>query len=332
MSFIESIKDRARSNPKKIVFPESGDIRVLQACEEIIKEKFAEVILVGDKDEIIKNSNGLNLEGVEFINPPTYSGTEKMIDDLFEMRKSKGLTREQATDLIVNNPLYFAVMLVNNSTADGMVAGAINATGDVLRPSLQILKTAPGTKLVSAFFIMCVPNWGENDAFLFSDCGLNQNPNAEELGNIAISSAKTYEILTGNKPIVAMLSHSTKGSAKHADVDKVVEATKIAKELDSTLELDGEFQLDAAIIPAIGKSKAPDSNVAGKANVLVFPDLDAGNIGYKLVERFAKANAYGPVLQGVRKPVNDLSRGCSKDDIVGVCAITVVQAQENENK
>ncbi|HAB60426.1 MAG TPA: phosphate acetyltransferase, partial [Lachnospiraceae bacterium] len=222
----------------------------------------------------------------------------------------------------------FGVTMVKAGDADGMVAGACHATADVLRPSLQILKTAPGTKLVSAFFLMVVPNceYGANGTFIFSDAGLNQNPNAEELAAIASSSAKSFELLVEEEPVVAMLSHSTKGSAKHADVDKVVEATKIAKELYPEIKIDGELQADAAIVPSVGASKAPESEIAGKANVLVFPDLDAGNIGYKLVQRLAKAEAYGPITQGIARPVNDLSRGCCADDIVGVIAITAVQA------
>lgn len=242
------------------------------------------------------------------------------------------MTEDKARETLLKDPLYFGVMLVKANIADGMVAGAVNATANVLRPSLQILKTAPGTKLVSAFFVMVVPNceYGENGVFIFADSGLEQNPTSEKLAAIAQSSAKSFELLVQKEPIVAMLSHSTKGSAAHADVDKVVEATKIAKEENPNLKLDGEFQLDAAIVPSVGASKAPGSDVAGKANVLVFPDLDAGNIGYKLVQRLAKAEAYGPVTQGIAKPVNDLSRGCVAEDIVGVVAITAVQAQASQ--
>ena len=227
---------------------------------------------------------------------------------------------------------YYGCLMIKAGDADGMVSGACHSTADTLRPCLQIIKTKPGTKLVSAFFLMAVPNceYGSNGTFVFADCGLNQNPSAEELAAIAKSSAETFELLVQQEPIVAMLSHSSKGSAKHADVDKVVEATRIAKEQYPELKLDGELQLDAAIVPSIGNSKAPGSEVAGKANVLIFPDLDAGNIGYKLVQRLAKAEAYGPVTQGIAKPVNDLSRGCSAEDIVGVVAITAVQAQVNK--
>ena len=239
------------------------------------------------------------------------------------------MTPEQAKELLTTDYMYFACMMVKNGDADGVVSGACHSTANTLRPSLQIIKTAPGTKLVSAFFVMDVPNceFGENGTFVFGDCGLNQNPNPEELAAIAVSSAESFKALVGAEPKVAMLSHSSMGSAKHADVDKVVEATKIAKEMAPDVALDGELQLDAAIVPSIGQSKAPDSKVAGSANVLIFPDLDAGNIGYKLVQRLAKAEAYGPMCQGIAAPVNDLSRGCSAADIEGVIAITAVQAQ-----
>lgn len=239
------------------------------------------------------------------------------------------MTEEQARELLLTNYLYYGVMMVKMGDADGMVSGACHSTADTLRPCLQILKTKPGTKLVSAFFVMVVPDcdMGANGTFIFGDSGLEQNPDPEKLANIALSSAESFQLLTGKEPVVAMLSHSTKGSAKHADVDKVVEATRIAKELNPNVRLDGELQLDAAIVPSVGESKAPGSPVAGHANVLIFPDLDAGNIGYKLVQRLAKAEAYGPLTQGIAAPVNDLSRGCSAEDIVGVVAITAVQAQ-----
>ncbi len=251
------------------------------------------------------------------------------VETLVELRKSKGMTSEAAVKILNEDPLYLGVMMVKKGFADGMVSGAIHSTADVLRPSLQILKTAPGTKLVSSFFVMVVPNceYGANGTFIYSDCGLVQNPTSEELASIAGSSAKSFEQLVGQEAVVAMLSHSTMGSAAHADVDKVKLATKLAKEQFPNVKIDGEFQLDAAIVPSVGASKAPGNTVAGKANVLVFPDLDAGNIGYKLTERLAKAEAYGPVTQGISKPVNDLSRGCTAEDIVGVVAITAVQAQ-----
>ena len=331
MNFLESIKARAKAQIKTIVLPEGGDIRTLMAADAILREGLARIIIVAsNRADIDKQcaDNGLNLADAEIIVPAEYAKTSELAAKLAKIRASKGMTEEQATELL-QNELYFGVMLVEMGIANGMVAGAANSTADVLRPSLQILKTAPGTSLVSSFFIMSVPNCdlGANGIFLFADCGLNQHPNAQEMAEIAVSSAKSFEVLTGNAPVVAMLSHSTKGSAKHADVDKVVEATAIAKGLAPNLALDGEFQLDAAIVPEIGAQKAKGSDVAGKANCLIFPDLDAGNIGYKLVERLAKAQAYGPITQGIAKPVNDLSRGCSFEDIVGVTAITAVQCQ-----
>ncbi len=329
MAFIDEIKQRAKSNLKTIVLPETIDQRTLIAAGKVLEEGIANIILVGKKEEIEKAADGIDLSKATFVDPENYDKLEEYINLVVELRKSKGMTYDDAKKLLITNPLFFGVTMVKAKDADGMVAGAVNASADVLRPSLQILKTAPGTKLVSAFFVMVVPdcNMGENGTFVFSDCGLNQNPNAEELAAIAESSAKTFEMLVGKEPKVAMLSHSTLGSAKHADVDKVVEATKILRENCPDLKVEGEIQADAAIVPTVGASKAPDSEVAGNANVLVFPDLDAGNIGYKLVQRLAKAEAYGPVTQGIAAPVNDLSRGCSADDIVGVVAITAVQAQ-----
>ena len=249
-----------------------------------------------------------------------------------ELRKKKGLTYEDAKKQALSDYMYYACLMVKAGDADGVVSGACHSTANTLRPSLQIIKTKPGVKLVSAFFLMVVPNceYGANGTFIFADSGLEQNPDPEKLAAIAACSAESFELLAETEPIVAMLSHSTKGSAKHADVDKVVAATKICKEENPDLKVDGEMQLDAAIVPSVGESKAPGSSVAGHANVLVFPDLDAGNIGYKLVQRLAKAEAYGPVTQGIAKPINDLSRGCSADDIVGVIAITCVQAQAND--
>ena len=329
MAFIDEIKQRAKSNLKTIVLPETIDQRTLIAAGKVLEEGIANIILVGKKEEIEKAADGIDLSKATFVDPESYDKLEEYINLVVELRKSKGMTYDDAKKLLITNPLFFGVTMVKAKDADGMVAGAVNASADVLRPSLQILKTAPGTKLVSAFFVMVVPdcNMGENGTFVFSDCGLNQNPNAEELAAIAESSAKTFEMLVGKEPKVAMLSHSTLGSAKHADVDKVVEATKILRENCPDLKVEGEIQADAAIVPSVGASKAPGSEVAGNANVLVFPDLDAGNIGYKLVQRLAKAEAYGPVTQGIAAPVNDLSRGCSADDIVGVVAITAVQAQ-----
>jgi len=328
MSFIDGIKERAKLNKKTVVLPETGDRRTLEAASKILAEGIANIILIGNKEAIAEGAEGLDLSSATIIDPNQTDKLQAYIDLLVEVRKSKGMTPEQAKDLLTKDYLYFGVTMVKAGDADGMVAGAVNATANVLRPSLQILKTAPGTKLVSAFFIIVVPNceFGENGTFIFSDSGLVQNPNAEELAAIAGSSAKSFEALVGKEAVVAMLSHSTKGSAAHPDVDKVVEATRIAKELYPEIKIDGEFQLDAAIVPSVGASKAPGSDIAGKANVLVFPDLDAGNIGYKLAQRLARAEAYGPITQGIAKPVNDLSRGCTADDIVGVIAITAVQA------
>ncbi len=330
MGFIDVIKKRAGENKKTIVLPESFDKRTVEAASKIIKEGFANVVLVGDEAKIREVAPEWNLDGVEFINPETFDKFDEYVAALVELRKNKGMTEEEATKLLKESELYFGVMLVKMGYCDGMVAGAVNSTANVLRPSLQILKTEPGTKLVSAFFVIVVPDceYGSNGTFIFADSGLVQNPNEEELAAIALSSAKSFDLLVQEEPVVAMLSHSTKGSAKHPDADKVINATKIAQELNPDVKLDGELQLDAAIVPSVGSSKAPDSKVAGKANVLVFPDLDAGNIGYKLAQRLAKAEAYGPITQGIAMPVNDLSRGCSADDIVGVAAITAVQANK----
>ncbi len=328
-AFLESVKARAKADKKTIVLPESMDRRTFEAAAVVLKEELANLIIIGSPEEVAANSEGLDVSAAVYVDPATSDRTAKYVDQLYEMRKAKGMTKEQAEDLLLHDYMYFACMMVKNGEADGVVSGACHSTANTLRPSLQIIKTAPGTKLVSTFFIMVVPNCdlGENGMFLFSDCGLNQNPNPEELAAIAASSAQSFKMLVGAEPRVAMLSHSSKGSAKHADVDKVVVATHIAKEQNPDLMLDGELQADAAMVASVGSSKAPGSPVAGKANVLIFPDLDAGNIGYKLVQRLAKAEAYGPVTQGIAAPINDLSRGCSSDDIVGVVAITAVQAQ-----
>ena len=329
MGFIDEIKAKAKSCKKTIVLPESEDIRTYEAAEAILKEGTANLVLIGSEEEIAKNKGDFDITGATIVDPATYEKTDEYVATLVELRKKKGMTEEQAREILLTNYLYYGVMMVKMGDADGMVSGACHSTADTLRPCLQILKTKPGTKLVSAFFLMVVPNcdMGANGTFIFADAGLEQNPDPEKLANIAISSADSFKLLVEKEPVVAMLSHSTKGSAKHADVDKVVEATKIAQELAPELALDGELQLDAAIVPEVGASKAPGSKVAGHANVLVFPDLDAGNIGYKLVQRLGKAEAYGPLTQGIAAPVNDLSRGCSAEDIVGVVAITAVQAQ-----
>ncbi len=327
-SFMGTMIDIAKSDKQTIVLPEGAEPRTIKAASIILKQGIADVVLLGNEKEIQKAAEAVDISAAEIINPATSEKLEDFTKFLYEMRKEKGLTLEKAGELILN-PLYFGVMMVKTNMADGMVAGAINSTGNVLRPALQILKTSPGTKLVSSFFIMVVPNceYGENGVFLFSDCGLNEDPDAEALSEIAISSATSFKQLVNEEPKVAMLSYSTYGSAKSPLVDKVQVATKLAKEKRPDILLDGELQLDAAIVPSVGKAKAPDSQMAGTANVLIFPDLNAGNIGYKLTQRLAKAEAYGPITQGVAKPVNDLSRGCTAEDIVGVVAITCVQAQ-----
>ncbi len=331
MAFIDRIKDRARQDVKKIVMPESNDRRTLIAAHKILKENIADIIMVGKEEKIMEGANWLELDlsRISVVDPETSDKFELYADTLYELRKNKGMTPEKARERLLSDYLMWGVMMVKMKDADGMVAGACHATADVLRPSLQVLKTAPGVELVSGFFILDVPDciFGENGTFLFADCGLNQDPDSEELAAIANSSAKSFTNLIGGKPIIAMLSHSTKGSARHELVDKVVRATEIAKDKYPYLNIDGELQTDAAIVPQVAAVKAPGSDIAGHANVLIFPNLDAGNIGYKLVERLAKAQAYGPMLQGLSRPVNDLSRGCTADDIVGVVALTAVQAQ-----
>ena len=331
MSFIDRIKKEAEKEIKTIVLPESEDIRVLEATQIVIEEGFANIILIGNPDDINKlaEEHNINLTGAQIVNPATYSNFSKYANDLYELRKNKGMTLNQAKELLMSNSRYFATMMVKEGDADGFVSGAANPTADTLRPALQILKAAPGTKLVSAFFIMVLPDneYGEDGVFIFADSGLNEYPDAEALSEIARSSSKSFKELVGKEPKVAMLSYSTHGSAHSPLTDKVVEATKLVKEKEPDLICDGELQLDAAIVPEINASKAPGSPLKGKANILIFPDLDAGNIGYKLTQRFGHAEAYGPLCQGVSKAVNDLSRGCSSRDIAGVVAITAVQAQ-----
>lgn len=324
MAFIDQIKNRAKNNIKKIILPESMDERVIKAAKIISDEKIAEVILIGNLD------NHTDLNNIEIINPLNSNLTERLINEFYELRKEKGITLEESRNILLNDYMYYACMLVKIGYADGVVSGACHSTANTLRPALQIIKTAQDESMVSSFFLMEVPNceYGENGIFIFSDCGLEQNPSSEKLALIAGSSAKSFELLVGKQPKVAMLSHSTLGSAKHQDVDKVVSALNIAKQSYPDMLIDGEFQLDAAIVPEVAKLKAPDSFVAGQANVLIFPDLDAGNIGYKLVQRLAHAEAYGPITQGMAAPINDLSRGCSVDDIVGAVAITSVQASK----
>ena len=332
MSFIENIKERARQDIKTIVLPEAEDIRILKATEQVLKEKYAKIILVGNQEKIEQQAkeNHINIDGATIVEPEKSNDFEKYTNLLYELRKNKGMTIGKAKELVLN-PVYYGMLMLKDeeSEADGLVSGAAHSTADTLRPALQILKTASGTKLVSAFFVMAVPNceYGEEGTFVFGDCGLNENPNADALSEIAISSSKSFEQLVGKEAKVAMLSYSTYGSAKSELTEKVIEATKLVKEKEPNLIVDGELQLDAAIIPEVAEFKAPNSPLKGDANVLIFPDLDAGNIGYKLVQRLAKAEAYGPLCQGIARPVNDLSRGCNSKDIAGVVAITAVQAQ-----
>ena len=331
MAFIDDVKEKARGSLKTIVLPESEDRRTLDAADRILREGLAKLILLGNEEKIRADAAALGdkLEGARIVDPKKSEKLESYVETLTELRKKKGMSEEEARKLLTESNTYFGMMMVKMGDADGLVSGACHSTADTLRPALQILKTKPGTKLVSAFFVMNVPDcpYGENGSFVFSDCGLNQNPTSEELAAIAEASADSFRFLIGKEPKVAMLSYSTKGSAKHDDVTKVQEAVRIAKEERPELALDGELQLDAALVPAVAALKAPSSEVAGHANTLIFPNLDAGNIGYKLVQRLGKAEAYGPMTQGIARPVNDLSRGCSADDIVGVVAITSVQCQ-----
>ncbi|MGM9974074.1 MAG: phosphate acetyltransferase [Clostridiaceae bacterium] len=330
MELMKKIWEAAKSDRKRIVLPEGEEERNLLASQEITKLGLADVILVGNKDIIKANAENLkvNLEGIEIIDPEKSDKLETYVNGFYELRKNKGMTIEKA-DKIVRDPLYFATMMVKVGDADGLVSGAIHTTGDLLRPGLQIIKTAPGVSVVSSFFIMLVPGsqYGDEGMLLFSDCAVNPNPTAEQLASISIATAETAKNLFNMEAKVAMLSFSTMGSADHELVEKVRTATELAKTQRPDLNIDGELQLDAAIVPKVASQKAPNSPVAGKANVLVFPDLQAGNIGYKLVQRFANAEAIGPVCQGFAKPINDLSRGCSVEDIVNVVAITALQAQ-----
>ena len=315
MSIIDEIKERAKNNKKRIILPESMDRRVLEAASICQKENIAEIILIGNTEKI--RENNIELNGI------------KMINDFYELRKEKGMTLDKAKELIVNDYMYFACMLLINDFADGIVSGACHSTSNTLRPALQIIKTSQESKLVSAFFLMSVPNceYGYHGTFIFSDAGLEPNPDSEKLASIAADSSKSFELLTNQKAQTALLSFSTMGSAEHEDVTKVRNAVQIAHKEYPEYAIDGELQLDAAIVPEIAQMKAPTCKIAGHANVLIFPDLDAGNIGYKLVQRLGKAEAYGPITQGIKKPVNDLSRGCSVNDIVGVVAITSLQTK-----
>lgn len=330
MGLLERIRANAQKLNKRIVLAEGTEERTLRAADYVLKEEIAQIILLGNAKEIKQKAYEFSLNHIEsavIIDPLDHPAKDTYIDLLVEIRKSKGLSREDASKL-VEDPLYLAVLLIKNGDADGEVAGALNSTGDVLRPAFQIVKTLPGISVVSGAFIMMLPDtsFGSNGILVFADCAVHPLPNARELAEIAVASAKTARAIAGIEPKVAMLSFSTKGSGKHELVDKVVEATRIAREIDPTLEIDGELQADAAIIESIGRKKAPGSTIAGKANVLVFPSLESGNIAYKLVQRMAHAEAVGPVLQGMAAPINDLSRGCSVEDIINLIAITATQA------
>lgn len=328
MRFLEQISERAKNDVKTIVLPESLDIRTIKAASMVLERGIARIVLVGKESEIKKIAGDIDISGAVIVDPEASPDFERYAEAFYEMRKAKGITPEKARE-IIKDELYWGVMMVKMGAADGMVSGAVHSTSDTLRPALQILKTAPGTKLVSAFFVMVVPDceYGSNGTFIYADSGLVENPNVDELSEIAIASAKTFKNLVQDEPVVAMLSYSTYGSARSELTEKVIEATRLAKEKAPELKIDGELQADAALVPSVGASKAKGSPVAGKANVLIFPDLNCGNIAYKLTQRLAKAEAYGPITQGLSKPVNDLSRGCSAEDIVGVVAITAVQAQ-----
>lgn len=325
-SFIDTLIDRAKADKKTIVLPEGNDERILEAAQEAIAQGIANIIILGDADEIA--AKGYNLEGATIIDPATSDKQEEFAELLYELRKAKGMTPEEAKEL-VKDPIHFAVLMVKSGLCDGLVGGACHATIKILSPSLKIIKTAPGEPMVSSFFIMDVPGseFGENGLFLFADCALEIQPTSEKLAHIANQTDKSFKRLIGDDPRIALLSHSSHGSAVNDDSTKVVKAVEYIRENYPDIVADGELQLDAAIVPELGASKAPNSPVAGKANVLIFPDLDAANIGYKLVQRLGGAKAYGPVLQGLAAPVNDLSRGCTAEDVVGVIAITCVQAQ-----
>ena len=333
MDLMNKIWDAAKADKKKIVLPEGNEERTMQAAEKIYKLGLAHPILIGNREEILAKAKELDadLGQVEIIEPDKSENLEKYVSAFYELRKNKGVTMEKA-ERIVRDPLYFATMMVKLDDADGMVSGAVHTTGDLLRPGLQIIKTAPGVSCVSSFFIMHIPNseYGANGTLLFADCAVNPMPTEEQLASIAVATAENARNLCKMDPIVAMLSFSTMGSAEHEVVEKVRNATTRAKELRPDLDIDGELQLDAAIVEKVAAQKAPNSKVAGKANVLVFPDLQAGNIGYKLVQRFANAEAIGPVCQGFAKPINDLSRGCNVEDIINVVALTAVQAQHTK--
>ncbi|HEX2956164.1 MAG TPA: phosphate acetyltransferase [Chitinispirillaceae bacterium] len=329
MELMNSFYERAKKLKKTILFPEGTEPRTIKAVSEIARTGLARPILIGEKSQVEAKaaSEGVSLEGITIIDPPKDPRYDMYVNKFYELRKAKGMTIEKAYETL-KDPVYFATMLIQFNEADGLVSGAEHSTADTIRPALQIIKTRPGISVVSGCFIMIVPNstFGDNGLFVFADCAVNPDPTSEQLAEIAIASADTARNLCGMNPKVAMLSFSTKKSAQHPNVDKVVKAFEIAKEKAPNLEIDGELQADAALVASVGQKKCPGSTVAGKANVLIFPDLQSGNIGYKLVERLAKAHAIGPFLQGLNKPVNDLSRGCSVQDIIDVTAVTAIQA------
>ena len=328
MALIDKIMAKAAGNVKHIVLPEGEEKRTLAAAKVVAEKGYARLTLLGDEENVKAGLGGSVPAGIDVIDPKTSPKRADYAALLFELRKAKGMTEEEAAAKVLD-PMYYGIMMVKTGDADGLVSGAIHSTGDMLRPALQVIKSKPGMKTVSSCFLMECPNkaYGQDGVLIFSDCGVIPNPTAEELANIAIGAADSARSLAGMEPKVAMLSFSTKGSAKHENVTKVQEATRIAHEMAPDLALDGELQLDAALVEKVGQLKAPGSAVAGHANVLIFPDLGAGNIGYKLVQRLAGAEAYGPILQGIAKPCNDLSRGCSAEDIVATVAITACQAQ-----
>ncbi|MCT7446406.1 phosphate acetyltransferase [Aliarcobacter skirrowii] len=329
MGLIENIKAKAKQNLRTIVLPESEDERVLKATEQVLKDKTANIILIGNEDTIKAGSAkcGANIEGAKIIDPKKFANIDRYINELVELRKSKNLSKEEATNLMLNEPRFFGCMMVRLGDADGLVAGSNSPTADVLKAAIQVIKTAPGINTVSSTFIMETADgkFGDNGLILFADCAVIPDPTSEQLADIASATAATAASVVGLEPRVAMLSFSTKGSAAHPLVDKVTNACDILKQRGVNFEFDGELQADAAIVASVGSKKAPDSKVAGKANILVFPDLQSGNIGYKLVQRFANAEAHGPIIQGLNKPVNDLSRGCSVEDISNLVAITATQ-------